>query len=634
MKNKKLNYFRLILQWSVLILILHEIFRPFVDSSYLTDVEAYCPFGGLQALSTYLITDTLACSMTTLQIFMGLALLTAAFIFSKLFCGYLCPLGTITEWFGKYGKKLKLRFTITGISDRILRIFKYALLFITFYFTIGASELFCKKFDPYYACATGFSSDVVVLYALIAIAILVIGSFFITQGWCKYLCPLSAATNIFANFIMFASVTAVYLALTLIFKIKISWVVLLIAYTGLGFLMEAFFARLWIFPLFKVTRNPDTCTLCRKCDKVCPMAIKVSESGRVNHIDCHLCGDCVVKCPEKGVLKINRKSMLWLPSVVIALLLAAGIFFSSKVEVPTINMMWGTPQQIENAKVVTLENMKSIKCYGSSVSFAEQIKNVKGVVGVKTFVKHHTVEVFYDKSLTDAETVKKAVFIPSKIFIASPDSFKVSKISLKIQNYFDAYDEALLSELLSQQKGIFGFTTSYGEPVDAVIFCNPELFTPEKIKSLIESDEISIDDNGEITKEKLKFEVPSIAKSFEKISTSDFLRIFVPEHEATFNKYETYTSVQLALFEAEISNFSASMQDQLNYLVSHVSGNKFIVHVYTKYSESSTMLYVEYVKDKTTETEVKSMVTAKEFDVMYSDGSTEKIPNELTFVLK
>ena len=136
MKMKRINYFRLALQWIILALLAYMVIRPFVDTAYTADFEAYCPLGGLQALSGYLVTNNLACSMTSMQITMGIALIVCILIFSKLFCSYICPVGTFTEWLGKLGEKFKMRYTIKGIADRSLRILKYVLLFLTFYFTI------------------------------------------------------------------------------------------------------------------------------------------------------------------------------------------------------------------------------------------------------------------------------------------------------------------------------------------------------------------------------------------------------------------------------------------------------------------------------------------------------------------
>lgn len=59
------------------------------------------PFGGLQALGSYLVNNSLACTMSMTQIMVGVMLAVGVILFSKLFCGYLCPLGTVSEWMGQ-----------------------------------------------------------------------------------------------------------------------------------------------------------------------------------------------------------------------------------------------------------------------------------------------------------------------------------------------------------------------------------------------------------------------------------------------------------------------------------------------------------------------------------------------------
>ena len=174
-KMKKQNWYKLIYQFAVIGILAFMLFRLLFDKAYTPDFEAYCPFGGLQALGSYLTMDSLSCSMTSTQIMMGVALFVGIVLFSRLFCGYICPLGTIGEWIGKLGDRLKIRITPKGFADYALRLLKYVLLFITFYFTLKTSELFCKKFDPYYAAVSGFNSDVVLWWALIAIGALLLG---------------------------------------------------------------------------------------------------------------------------------------------------------------------------------------------------------------------------------------------------------------------------------------------------------------------------------------------------------------------------------------------------------------------------------------------------------------------------
>ena len=169
--------------------------------------------------------------------------------------------------------------------------------------------------------------------------------------------------------------------------------------------------RTWFFPLFKITRNPDTCTLCKKCDRSCPMAIKVSESGRVNHVDCHLCCDCVTKCPEKGVLQINRKPMRWLPPVIITVLIAAGILFSLKFEVPTISMMWANNRwRCKSGDSRKHEEYQML--WKLHVVCRTENWRCKGA-GREDFCKHHKQKFL---SYTNGCGNCEAIFIPSSIF--------------------------------------------------------------------------------------------------------------------------------------------------------------------------------------------------------------------------
>ena len=109
MKNFKKNWLRYLLQWGVIMLIIAFAFKIFGNETF--DPEAYCPFGGLQTFGTYLVQGSMACSMTATQIMMGLVLAVGVVLFSRLFCAYFCPLGTIeSSWLilGKYKIPFKL----------------------------------------------------------------------------------------------------------------------------------------------------------------------------------------------------------------------------------------------------------------------------------------------------------------------------------------------------------------------------------------------------------------------------------------------------------------------------------------------------------------------------------------------
>ena len=82
---------------------------------------------------------------------MGIMLAAAVVLFSKLFCGYLCPLGTVQDLLAKARKGLGIKAVTVrngSVADSVLRIFKYGLVFWIFYMTATASELFCKEPRP------------------------------------------------------------------------------------------------------------------------------------------------------------------------------------------------------------------------------------------------------------------------------------------------------------------------------------------------------------------------------------------------------------------------------------------------------------------------------------------------------
>ena len=162
------------------------------------DPEKYCPYGGLEALATYIQRGSLPCSMTSLQILLGIAAAAAVILFSKLFCAYVCPVGTIEDLLIKLRKALKFKglgIRNGSVADKLLRIVKYALLFWLFYMTISSSELFCKNLDPYYAVATGFKGEITLWMSVVTVSIVILLGLFIDRFWCKYICPMGAISN-------------------------------------------------------------------------------------------------------------------------------------------------------------------------------------------------------------------------------------------------------------------------------------------------------------------------------------------------------------------------------------------------------------------------------------------------------
>ncbi len=233
------NWPKYLLQWGVL-LALVLFLTGIVSGDEPSNPEAYCPVGGLQALLTYIVKGSLPCSMTTMQIVMGIVLAAGVVLFSKLFCGYICPLGTVQDLLTKLRESIGLKgLEIAGnsIADKILRIVKYILLFWIFYMTATTSELFCKNLDPYYAVATGFKGEITLWMSIVTVTAVLLLGFFAKNFWCKYLCPLGAISNSLKFWVWVVVLFALWWLLDVL-GAGIPWWVLLAAFCLTGYLLE------------------------------------------------------------------------------------------------------------------------------------------------------------------------------------------------------------------------------------------------------------------------------------------------------------------------------------------------------------------------------------------------------------
>jgi NAD-dependent dihydropyrimidine dehydrogenase PreA subunit len=630
---KKQNWYKLIYQFAVIGILTFMGFRLLFDKAYTPDFEAYCPFGGLQALGSYLTMDSLSCSMTSTQIMMGVALFIGIVLFSRLFCGYICPLGTIGEWIGKLGDRLKVRITPKGFVDYALRLLKYVLLFLTFYFTLKTSELFCKKFDPYYAAVSGFNSDVVLWWALIAIGALLLGSLFFRLFWCRYLCPLGALSAIFKYSWWFLGAMAVYVILLLL-GLKISYVYPLLIITAGGYILEVTrMNRVRPDPVH-ITRNTDTCTSCGLCTISCPQGIDVASMEKVTHADCTLCGDCLHACPEKDTLQINKRNMKWLPAVVLGALIILGITAGSLFELPTISQKWGTEEQIAAAGTFEMSGLKNIKCFGSSTAFANQMRNVKGVYGVSTYVASHTVHILYDTTMYNDEKLQQLLFVPVKRTIGELPAETGSLVyyTLTIDKFFDPLDATYLQHLLDQKTEAVGYQSEFACPVIVRIYF-PAGKEPDKetLVKAIESKSLSFTVNETEFNVKLPYKVVTFAEEKGTLSPQEFAREMFMPTRSFFNDSQNYSGDVLKGMPVRLGE-NAKLNQRYSYLVSHLSNDSGIVGFETSLDDAGAeMLTLWYVDTLTTPERIFGALCADSLLLHYGDGTTGTIQNMFRF---
>ncbi len=634
MNFKRTNIVRLIIQWGLFIFLTALWTKVLIVKDSFVNFEACCPMGGLQSIATYINNGSLACTMEGMQVIMGALLAIATILFSKLFCGYLCPIGTLSEGLSKLGKRLHLpKFEITGFADIVLRSLKYILLFITFYFTLQSNDLFCKTFDPFYAVASNYGEDTNTLWATLAIVFVVAGAIFLRQFWCRYLCPLGALSSMFKYFYVFIAVAIVGIVLAQT-EVEMAKEIVLGVACILGFTFEIIGLKKKAgVQVLKVVRNPHTCIDCGLCSKNCPQGIDVAHMTSVNHPDCNLCAECITSCPKEGAIGINGKNKFtWLPALITIALVMIGLILGSKMEIPTVNTNWGN--DAENARSATFEmrGLKHVKCYGSSISFVNEMQAVKGIIGAETYVGDHHVILTYDTTVITAAQIRRAIFKPTDMDIHEPDNEESVYIyDLKVENYFDELDRVFIANTLKDMKSVFGLKTIYGDPTVTVRIYGDSTLTTDSLTHLIENMNLVY-----ATPEK-KFSSKGLYTVSEaSVNDTTYSGIYLKSlkfkpFRTSFNKRSEYQDDQIATVHIPITRFP-NRQQKMQFVANYLSfTNKNVVGLISRYTMNGPEAIVFYVKDQITEEEVLELMAVDSITVHYSNGTTKQMKTPYAF---
>lgn len=215
-------------------------------------------------------------------LFASFALLSL--LFRKAFCGWICPVGTVSEYLWKLGRRIFGRnLRIPRWIDLPLRSLKYLLLSFFVYAVAGMSATAIAEFvaSPY-----GLVIDVRMLnfvrfmgattaYVLVG---LVLASLLVQNFWCRDLCPYGALMGLIS-----------------------------------------------IFSPARITRNEFACIDCAKCAKACPSALPVDRLLQIRSAECMNCLECVAVCPAKDALSLQFAGPTKLRRVVPAWQVGAGI---------------------------------------------------------------------------------------------------------------------------------------------------------------------------------------------------------------------------------------------------------------------------------------------------------------------
>ena len=650
------NWPKYLLQWGILAALI-VFLTGIIPSENPADPEAYCPMGGLQALATYLANSSLPCSMSMFQIAMGLVLAAAVILFSKLFCAFICPLGTVQDLLSKARNAMHLkgiRIANGSVLDKVLRIVKYVLVFWIFYMTMTSSELFCKNLDPYYAIATGFKGEITLWMSIVTICIIVLGGFFIDMFWCRYICPLGAISNSLKFWLWIGVLFGVYYVADVL-GASVPWPYLLGAFCLVGYLLEILVAKPKL-QVLHVIKDAGACNGCGLCEKKCPYHINIkSFDSKVNHVDCTLCGECVAACTTKalnvGVCK-PTKSRVWnfIPAVLTVALVIFGLWAGGKLEIPTIDLKWdieyveedGSVTQLvdeSTLKTTTIEGLRSVTCYGSSMAFKAKLERINGVHGVKVFVKRHTADVLYNPAEVTPEQIQEAIYVPSKFEVndlvpGSIDSLKV--VTIRTEGMYDRMDINYLGLQMRQtDKKIYGLETEFACPLIVRVYMDPsENIEEDWFEDLVEMDVLQMPVHGGETVEiEVDFKFVKMEDEVGSIASDEFIkRMFTPVDFASEARAERLKDEKQYIYEIADPEFDKPLFSRyVPYLYSHLSKEANVIGVYINLNKDLIpALQIRYARPVTADI-IWEKMNAPKWQITYSNGNTEEIDAMMGF---
>jgi len=224
-------------------------------------VDGWLPIAGLMN-TRYLLATGRVPAIHPAAMVLFLVFAASSLLLKRAFCAWLCPVGTLSEYLWKLGRKIFGRnLVLPRWLDIPLRGIKYLLMAFFVFIVGGMSAAALEGFmtQPY-----GILADVKMLHffvhmstaAAVTVAVLILLSVVIKNFWCRYACPYGAVQSLAS---LFSPVT--------------------------------------------IRRDTEACIACGKCSKACPQNLPVDRLIQVRSVECTACMECVSSCGTQYALQ-------------------------------------------------------------------------------------------------------------------------------------------------------------------------------------------------------------------------------------------------------------------------------------------------------------------------------------------
>ena len=302
-------------------------------------------------------------------------------------------------------------------------------------------------------------------------------------------------------------------------------------------------------------------------------------------------------------------------------------------------------------ETVKIENLKSVKCYGSSMAFKARMEKVRGVHGVKTYVGSHTVVIKYDPAVTNAEAIQEAVFVPSNFRVNSlePTEYKELKyMTIRTEKMYDKMDLNYLGlQFRTTGKKIYGLESEYNCPLIVRVYMAPEEEADEEwFREVVNRKVLAMPVHGGGVKETpVDFEFVRLEKEVGKIGIAEYLEMMFGGFSAEYNgrypqgdptvvrrRTEVYKDKPQSIYEIVEPGFEKPiMMRYMPYLSNHISREEGVIATYVKLNDDLLpSLQVRYAAPATPE-RIRELIDMDTWTITYANGEVKEEPAKIKF---
>ena len=345
-------------------------------------------------------------------------------------------------------------------------------------------------------------------------------------------------------------------------------------------------------------------------------------------------------------------SKVWkvVPAVLTVALIALGIWVGGKFELPTIDITWGIENVAEDGTVTTLveksalettsiEGLRSVKCYGSSMAFKAKLEKVAGVHGVKTFVRRHSADVLYDPTKTTPEKIQEAIYVPSKFRVNTPDhkaidSLKV--VTIRTEGMYDKMDINYLGmQMRNTGKKIYGLESEFACPLIVRVYMDPSEELDKKwYKEIVEMDVLQMPVHGGGTKEvEVDYKFAGLEDEVSYIATEEFVRNMFSPFKAQWKKrIEAAGDNQQYIYEIVNPNYEKPIYlRNMPFLSNHLSRFDGVIGVYlTLNKDLNPAIQIRFAEPMTAE-KIWELITMETWTITYKKDDVREEGAKIAF---